>query len=68
MNNPKTSVTQGTQDYEKPKHKHNTICFRHALCASKHKKAYKTRTLIQTTGGKDEEYIVQYIMWVRMYH
>jgi hypothetical protein len=42
----------------KQKQKHNTICMGHYYTQANTNNVNKTRTLLQTTGGKDEPNIV----------
>ena len=54
MDNPEKLETQGTQDEEKQKQKHNTICVGHNYTQTNTNNVNNTRALQQTTGGKDK--------------
>jgi hypothetical protein len=47
----------GTQDEEKTKQKHNTICVGHHYRQRNTNNPIKRRTLLQTTVDKSREYI-----------
>ena len=52
------SCTVGYTRRRKAKQKHNTICVGHHYMQTNTKNANKTRFLLQTTRGKDEQNIV----------
>jgi hypothetical protein len=52
MSNPKKLETYGTQEENKTKQKHNTICIGHHYAQANTHNVNKT--YLQTTGGKDE--------------
>jgi hypothetical protein len=47
-----------TNRRRKTKQKHNTICAGYHYAETNRNNVYKTRALLQTTGGKDEPNIV----------
>ena len=58
MDNAEKMATQGTQDENNTKQKHNPICVGHHYAQANTNIVNKTRALLQTTGGKDEPNIV----------
>jgi len=60
MDSPEKLAPLGTQDTRRTqtKQKHNTICVGPHYSQTNTNNANKTRILLQTTGGKDEENIV----------
>ena len=54
MDNLEKLATLDTQDEDKQKKKHNTICVGHHYTQANTNNVNKTCALLQTTGGKDE--------------
>ena len=54
MDNPENPATPGTQDEDK----HNTVCIGHHYIRTNTNNINKTRVLLQTTGGKEEQNII----------
>ena len=54
IDNPEKLAKYGTEDEEKKKKKHNTICVGQHYAQTNTKNVNKTQVLLQTTGDKDE--------------
>jgi hypothetical protein len=61
MDNPEKTGTIGHTRWRQTKQKHNTICVGHHYTQANTNNVNKTWALLQTTGGQDEQNIVEII-------
>ena len=61
MDNPEKTGTIGHTRLRQTKQKHNTICVGHHYAQANTNNVNKTWALLQTTGGQDEQNIVEII-------